>query len=443
MQLSTRRLTRFLILGVLLLILVIYLMKSSLLRPSTQLRNLMGWNVTRHSECIPLSAILEQDGKSVRIYAIKTKRFHINVYCFFVPITTNRKSSNRSDLARLQHMSKKMHTFRVVPETAMEYLEQETFCDIPTNLQPAVHSGLLSVGVTVEEFNETTVLPIRLGLVPKLLSNSSVTFKHEVAICFSPWFNTNRYSVNYLVEYIELQRNMGASLFIFYLTENPADAVRAVLESYRKRPSLGHNDHFQMKILQWRLPLANPGKQTWYYAQIINYNECLFRHADQAEYILYADLDEIVVPTTTLNPRNGLAKWPDVIRRIKQKPILNKSTVCFPSRFFPTPRLDQVAVESSVFARNVATELLDSERSKCLVRSGTIKQMYIHWPLHPSNKMLASDVATILHYRDCVRNGFQPCASNTAYRKNTEIQPYRNEVRTLVATRLRLIEMVL
>ncbi|KAF8562492.1 hypothetical protein P879_11964 [Paragonimus westermani] len=443
MQRKTQRLIWLVIPGTSLLVLVIYLMKCSLFRTRSQLVIAVDWNTTRHSECIPLSAILEQDGKSVRIYVIKTNRFYITSYCFFVPTATNGKSLNHSDFTRIQYASNKTHRFRVVPGTAMEYLEQETFCDIPTNLQPAVHSGLMSVGLTVEEFNETTILPIRLGLVPKLLSNSSVTFKHEVAVCFSPWFNTNRYSVNYLVEYIELQRNMGASLFIFYLTENPADAVRAVLESYRKRPSLGHNDRFQMKILQWRLPLANPGKQTWYYAQIINYNECLFRHADHAEYILYADLDEIVVPTTTLKPRDGLAKWPDVIRRIKQKPILNKSTVCFPSRFFPAPRLDQVAVESSVFARNVATELLDPERSKCLVRSGTIKQMYIHWPLDPSNKVLASDVATILHYRDCVRNGFQPCASNTVYRKNTEIQPYRNEVRTMVATRLRLIEMAL
>ncbi|KAF6779560.1 hypothetical protein AHF37_01259 [Paragonimus kellicotti] len=323
----------------------------------------------------------------------------------------------------------------------MEYLEQETFCDIPVQLQPDVHDGLLSVGLTVEGFNETTILPIRLGLVPKLLSNSTVKFKHEVAICFSPWFNTNRYSVNYLVEYIELQRNMGASLFIFYMTENPTGPVRTMLESYQKRPSLGHNDQFQMKVLQWRLPLANPDKQTWYYAQIINYNECLFRYADQAEYILYADLDEIVVPNATLKPRYGLAKWPDIIRHIKRTPILNTSTLCFPSRFFPNPRSDLNIMDSSVFARNVATKLLDPERSKCLVRSGTIKQMYIHWPLDPINKTLAFDVATILHYRDCVRNGFQPCANDTAYQTNTEIQPYRKEVETMVATRLWLIEM--
>ncbi|KAF5402048.1 hypothetical protein PHET_04318 [Paragonimus heterotremus] len=215
-----------------------------------------------------------------------------------------------------------------------------------------------------------------------------------------------------------------------------------MLESYRKRPSLGLTDHFQMEVLQWRLPLANPGKQTWYYAQIINYNECLFRYADQAEYIQYADLDEIVVPKATLKPRDGLAKWPDIIRHIERTPILNTSTLCFPSRFFPDPCSDQIAMESSVFARSVATELLDSPRSKCLVHSGTIKQMYIHWPLDPPKKTLAFDVATILHYRDCVRNGFQPCASNTAYRENTELQPYRKEVETMVATRLRLIEMV-
>ncbi|KAF7257364.1 hypothetical protein EG68_04668 [Paragonimus skrjabini miyazakii] len=429
------------IFGISLLILVIYLMESSLFLTGTQVVVPTHWNTSEHSECIPLSAILEPDGKSVRIYVIKTNRFYMNHYCFFIPTVTSSKSPSLSDVTKLQYASNKTHTSRILPGTAMEYLEQETFCDIPANLQPDVHSGQLSIGLTVEGFNETTILPIRLGLVPKLLSNSTVTFKHEVAICFSPWFNTNRYSVNYLVEYMELQRNMGASLFIFYMTENPADPVRVVLESYRKRPSLGHTDHFQMKVLQWRLPLSNPGKQTWSHAQIINYNECLFRYADQAEYILYADLDEIVVTKATLKPPDGLAKWPDIIRHIKRTPILNTSTVCFLSRFFPDPRSNKIAMESSVFARNVATEVLDPKRTKCLVRSGTFKQMYIHWPLDPPKTIFASDVATILHYRDCVRNGLKPCASNTAYRENTELQPYRKEVETMVASRLRLIKM--
>ncbi|CAH8499137.1 unnamed protein product [Dicrocoelium dendriticum] len=255
-------------------------------------------------------------------------------------------------------------------------------------------------------------------------------------MCMTPFFNTGSFTPNFLIEYIELQRRLGITLLALYLAEQPTAGVKKVIESYRNQPSLMPGEMIEIRTVPWNLPVPNPSETTWYYDQVLSFNDCLHRLANDTEYIFYGDLDEIFIPDRHLGlNKSTLPTWFDVISAVTGDYGPSHPTLCFPSRFFP-PMLEITSNNENIFARTIATVDTYPERRKCLVRTQDVEEVYVHWPVKPSVMRLAESLGVIFHYRTCLRKGYIPCELSTKYSVNTQLQPYRDAVRRSVEFRL-------
>ena len=116
-------------------------------------------------------------------------------------------------------------------------------------------------------------------------------------VCVTP-FNF-RYSRAYeLVEWIEMNRMLGADYFTFY-NHSTGRNVESVLKLYA--------DKGLVNVVQWPLPMKvdhwpPAGKpEVHYFAQLASLNDCVYRNLHRSKYVVFEDLDEIIVPREAKN----------------------------------------------------------------------------------------------------------------------------------------------
>ena len=125
---------------------------------------------------------------------------------------------------------------------------------------------------------------------PPTSRSSHVNF----TVCVTPLnFRYNNYQQ--LVEMIEVNRLFGADHFVFY-NYSSGPFVRTFLDAYR-RDGL-------VTVVPWSLPLT---VEVWppkkgvvqdihYFAQLAALNDCLYRCLGRSSFVVFTDLDEILVP---------------------------------------------------------------------------------------------------------------------------------------------------
>ena len=130
-------------------------------------------------------------------------------------------------------------------------------------------------------FNEVKVIDINLSLPI-----------HNFTICVSP-LHTNYNDVVQLIEMIETSKAFGADHFTFY---NYSSGIKVdnVFQSYTKEGIV--------EVLPWKIPVKveypNTKKEAdiHYYGQLTAMNDCLYRNMFSSRWVVYQDLDEILVP---------------------------------------------------------------------------------------------------------------------------------------------------
>ncbi|XP_045194656.2 uncharacterized protein LOC123550291 isoform X2 [Mercenaria mercenaria] len=139
-------------------------------------------------------------------------------------------------------------------------------------------------------------------------------YKNRFAVCLSPlYFNYSR--AYELVEWIELNRILGAEKFVIYNISTSIN-VNQVLAYYSKRGLV--------QVMQWRLPMrvatyprSKEPTEIHYFGQTAALNDCLFRSKGDSEYLVNVDLVEFIIPHG-----NNQFNWTDAI-----KPFAEKSNV--------------------------------------------------------------------------------------------------------------------
>ena len=273
-------------------------------------------------------------------------------------------------------------------------------------------------------------------LINQGLMNRSIvpTKKHKFGVCLAPWFSVAQYSATQIMEYIELHRLLGAGILVFYITEMIPDEIRILFDSYMENPPIVNGVPMEIIVQPWILPATEKVKTVWYYAQILSNNDCLYRLSPRVEFILYTDLDEILIPVPK-SPYDSakLQNWLVIYERMNNGP----GALCFPAKFFPTPV--SAVKETSIYARHLSTVRIYPERKKCLIKSGHIFEMAFHFTRYPSLGSIAQDLAIIHHYRDCVLHWSQRCPNDTHYIENMDLLPYRNAIKSKMMTRQQLL----
>ena len=281
------------------------------------------------------------------------------------------------------------------------YTSTHFFCTLPDHQAPCAVSL-----VDTKCINASNAMAVRSAhLVPR----------RNFSVCTTP-LNYGYNRAHELVEWIELNRILGAEFFTFYnYTSGPA--VDAVLNFYRKRGVV--------EVIPWRLPM---GVDTWpkrntpveihYFGQLASSNDCLRRNREITNYLAVIDLDEFIIPRG-----EGVKTWTDMM-----KGLPNNGAYFFCNTFFRkewnNTNVNFSNKEDAVRLKLTTLLKLDREskiaphssRSKYIVKPKAVEVLGIHniWRMSDKHKHYnVPNTAGLLHHYRNWENPFEKVARTT------------------------------
>jgi hypothetical protein len=228
---------------------------------------------------------------------------------------------------------------------------------------------------------------------------ATMQYNAQFTVCLSPL--NFRYGRAYeLVEWIELNKILGADKFVIY-NYSSAVNVAQVLDYYTKRNTT--------EVIQWQLPMGvdtfpktNKKKEIHYFGQTAALNDCLFRNKKLSKYVVNLDVDEFIIPHS-----KHANNWNDIIHR-----KANASVYLFKNTFFRKDweKLD-IPFDSKKLAdefRLVTLQVFQHEakifpgkaRSKYIAKTADIDYMLVHEVPRSRSVTVPADVSLLHHYRN-------------------------------------------
>ncbi|ESO07536.1 hypothetical protein HELRODRAFT_170076 [Helobdella robusta] len=155
-------------------------------------------------------------------------------------------------------------------------------------------------------WNDKVATPYAVSLSTKPCSEQKRFFKikdnsfymknslYNFSVCVTPLHN-NYNNVSQLIEMIEINRLFGANHFTFY-KHSVGDELQRALNLYEKEGIID--------VLNWNLPVnVDPFPEDprieieiHYFAQLAALNDCLYRNFLKYKFIVFSDMDELIVP---------------------------------------------------------------------------------------------------------------------------------------------------
>ncbi len=118
--------------------------------------------------------------------------------------------------------------------------------------------------------------------ISKMKSDDFVQF----GVCIETPIFGSSLSISTLIEGIERNLALGAEWITVYVQDDQPDKMK-ILRDYEKKGVL--------EIVEWNLSKQD-AKNSHYYAESVSINDCLYRNMLRAKYLVFTDIDEIVVP---------------------------------------------------------------------------------------------------------------------------------------------------
>ncbi|XP_050416498.1 beta-1,4-galactosyltransferase galt-1, partial [Patella vulgata] len=198
-----------------------------------------------------------------------------------------------------------------------------------------------------------------------------------------------------LIQMMETDRMFGMEMFIMY--DFRESTVNDVLRFYQRNGVV--------KLQQWNLPINT--SDIHYYGQLAHVHDCLYRNMHQSKYVLFADVDEVVVSPV-------FKTWHGITDKYFQNK--NCAAASFTSAFFPTffnsttknftGRNDAMKYSMTYFLKTTHAKVLPKQgaRSKVLVKPEFVSFMEIHKAAKFYNKayhecLVSTNEALLHHYR--------------------------------------------
>ena len=256
--------------------------------------------------------------------------------------------------------------------------------------------------------------PVRLGELPFAVSlvrqrcdparnvlavtESTVTPAVMFTVCVAP-LHDNYDDPYQLVDMVETNRILGANRFVFY-----NHSSSSVIQSYLKQ----YVNDGTAEVISWDLPVARHSTvDIYYHGQLAAYSDCLYRSLYGTRYIVFLDLDEVIVPRKSSN-------WADVLRHAATKDALPVCAFSFRNAFFRTewPSDDRVVKNATICEFRINSLLKSKrektiyphlQRSKCIYDVRYLEIPGIHQPWKCLEKSLSYHVTPreglLHHYR--------------------------------------------
>ena len=114
----------------------------------------------------------------------------------------------------------------------------------------------------------------------------------KFSVCLASPMRLNYSEPGELVDWVEVHKLFGVTKYNMYV-HDIADNVKPFLQYYGAKG--------EMTTLQWKLPpeIKDPRESVKAFGQLAMINDCLYRNMYQSRYLVYLDLDEMMVPRGT------------------------------------------------------------------------------------------------------------------------------------------------
>lgn len=275
----------------------------------------------------------------------------------------------------------KTETYELCENHGKKYSSYILSCRLPKN-------------VTTTPCNVTVVTypSVRMFVVPVQYPQKN---RYEFGVCVPPLYGS--VMVVRLVEFIELNRILGANKFHFYVYRNQSSTQNfvKVLNYYRSQGIVTYDE--------WNLP-DTIGSDIWYYGQSVSINDCHFRHIGQVDYLTFQDIDEFIVPQTTTT-------WKAMVSQFWKA---GASAYKFKSVFVP-PSSNDRNIKLVALERLSRTRMASSFRSKVIIKPEWVFEVGIHHVSRiiegHSAREASNDMAVVFHYRECLKSYGMDCRS--------------------------------
>lgn len=217
-------------------------------------------------------------------------------------------------------------------------------------------------------------------------------------------------SVTHLIAWVEMNRLMGVQHFMFYVfAMNPAWVK--LLTFYQAKGIV--------QIIEWNtkdVPTSKspvwppPPTKLHYFGQFPSYNDCLYRVGNRFRFLMFTDIDEMIVPSN-----GSLANYLNIIDEDQLAEFRFRNT--YVSDVYPAEELiaslaPDLATEKVPFLTLTRREnrvLSPDTGAKAIVKFQTSLVMGVHGLLRAANFSLVArevpqDEALLFHYRAPPRN---------------------------------------
>ncbi|KAK3732627.1 hypothetical protein RRG08_057321 [Elysia crispata] len=207
-----------------------------------------------------------------------------------------------------------------------------------------------------------------------------------------------------LVEKLEMVRLLGAGRVVLY--EHSINAnVRSVLEMYTKEWTAG-TETLEVVVHSWKLPRI----PVHYLAQMAAMDDCLYRYGWLSHYMVFDDLDEIMIPLRHDN-------WSQLIaEREKARPgspaFMFRCSVMNKDHFTPAEGFlaDALFYQSAFlgFTERDTYIYESNNKGKLIVNPRKVQSMGVHhiYEANGTTDIIPEDQGLLYHYRWPL----QPCA---------------------------------
>ena len=229
----------------------------------------------------------------------------------------------------------------------------------------------------------------------------------EFAICVAPLHKN--ILPEEVIEFMEATKLLGNNhIYIYFDGSNKM--ASAVLNYYK---NTGY-----ATIHRWDMHISTQdiGSQ----GEVIAMHHCLYSHMSQHKYIMFQDIDELLIPHTREK------WWPGLLEDIDDDNYDNEHCgFCFQSAYFPPNRYD----DKNFASRIKRTDFLKS-RSKCIVRPERVLEMGVNhiskWVKDYWTPVYVDTVTAFLHLYgkcepDCIPYIYDDCVTDIADQLETNV----------------------
>ncbi len=258
-------------------------------------------------------------------------------------------------------------------------------------------------------------------LLPVTRNSARKVYERDFSVCLSGPLKFNYSDTNAFVQWMEMNLLLGAQKIIIY--NNSGGPELLPYTRYYTRLGL-------LEIIQWPMPegVTQRGSDSvWNFAQRAMMNDCLYREMYKAKYVVFTDLDEVILPGS-----ETAYTWSDILH---ESGCHTKVMAVARNTFYLTNLRDDSRIDKYKVATHLNLTFLlktrrqdyfwpEKHRSKIIMRPEYIDSTLIHmaFPIggrrDSTSCRLNPDIAALQHYRSFrkIKHRYRSILDNRAAR---------------------------